>query len=300
MRGVATGRSSSDSLLDGGPRSTDDSSHIEPMIHGDDRPGRRPRPRGCQPAGVIFVIRSLLSSVLIPISLIVVGAACGSDPEPVETIEEEPAPTAPEFKGLVEARSGKPTDPVIRLFWWPAKSDVPVEEVSYTVRVWTQDPSKPGAQEPRIQDATPHKLPCSNQCSLPWNETANESVLWFSVEASIVVPGDDEDERPRELESESGVVLPAVVWLTTPEISNVEPQVASPGDIVTVAGGHFLTAPVSAGALRLGELTIPDEAIEGWNNDQIRFRIPEGATSGPIVVTTPAGPNEGDWNIEVR
>jgi len=67
-----------------------------------------------------------------------------------------------------------------------------------------------------------------------------------------------------------------------PQVGRVFPWVGKIGDIVWIQGFHFGNNP-SQKSLKIGGVTIKEEDVAGWRDDQIQAIIPAGAGQGGIV-----------------
>lgn len=77
-------------------------------------------------------------------------------------------------------------------------------------------------------------------------------------------------------------------FLRTPHLESIDPDQARSGDIV-VLSGRFLGAPEPGNSLNVGGQRITSSYILEWERDRISFRIPEGLSSGDVIVELPQG-----------
>ena len=74
-----------------------------------------------------------------------------------------------------------------------------------------------------------------------------------------------------------------------PEIGRVFPFLGKADDIVFLQGKNFGVNP-SVKSLKFSGLPVPDANIEVWENELIQFRIPKGASSGVVELSTGSHP----------
>jgi len=77
-----------------------------------------------------------------------------------------------------------------------------------------------------------------------------------------------------------------------PSIANISPDLARVGASITIAGNNFGPAP--------GSLTFNGTAAvpTSWNNTQIVTPVPNGATTGPVVVTQAGTSNSVSFTVD--
>ena len=85
-----------------------------------------------------------------------------------------------------------------------------------------------------------------------------------------------------------------------PRISEVEPENAAPGDLLTIKGSNFGVSRLSSDILFSIDRSDPtvtasssEYAWNYWSDNEIRIRIPDGAISGTISVKTSKGDSQG-------
>ncbi|MCE7875544.1 hypothetical protein DYH09_34980 [bacterium CPR1] len=81
-----------------------------------------------------------------------------------------------------------------------------------------------------------------------------------------------------ELELNWNLVPPA----TVPRIAGLSSSSLTPGQVLQVKGSGF--GQPGHGTLTLGGLPVPPDSVVEWKSEQIRFKIPEGARSGNLMV----------------
>ena len=196
----------------------------------------------------------------------------------------EPVPTHPVFAGLTSA-VGDPVDANSVILRWSAATDdvTPPEALVYTLHVLADDPRRgdPG------QDVT---YDVSGLVEFRYSGMPAEDVRWFYVEV------EDEDGEKAGAE----VILPAVKPTVAPTLAAPEPAEATVEATVQVQGAHLLDEPTAEGSATLGGVPIPRENITQWSNNLLTFTVPEGAVSGPIVVTTPFGQATSTAELTIR
>jgi len=187
-----------------------------------------------------------------------------------------------EFKGLSQALSSLQDDvAVITLTWFPAKGE---GDFRYQLRSWQEDPRRPDATAPAIEDVTP-TAPCPRSgCRWVISGSPPDAVRWFSVEARI----EPEVEGGEAIVAGGDVVLPAVIYAGAPTIESISPVTAAPGDEVSVAGEHLLTERMWDDAVKIGETVVPAANIRSWNNIGVSFVVPEGAQTGKVSIRAAA------------
>ncbi|MBQ9538204.1 MAG: IPT/TIG domain-containing protein [Treponema sp.] len=85
-----------------------------------------------------------------------------------------------------------------------------------------------------------------------------------------------------------------------PLITAIEPETASPGDLITIKGSNFGVSRLSSDILfstdRLDSV-VPASLCEYpwnyWRDNEIRVRVPDGAATGVIAVRTAKGDSQG-------
>ncbi|MBU1669536.1 MAG: right-handed parallel beta-helix repeat-containing protein [Actinobacteria bacterium] len=75
-----------------------------------------------------------------------------------------------------------------------------------------------------------------------------------------------------------------------PHIDSLDPTSGSVGTHVTVAGQHFGDGMGSSSVSFNGTEAVQ---YDSWSDGQVVCRVPEGATTGPVTVSTPAGISNG-------
>jgi hypothetical protein len=86
-----------------------------------------------------------------------------------------------------------------------------------------------------------------------------------------------------------GVVV-LIQFQRNPIIESISPRIGSPGDVLVIQGRHFGSA--SGSVFVAGERIIQRNMLE-WSGSRISLRIPEGMTSGLVIVETPQGISNG-------
>jgi hypothetical protein len=78
--------------------------------------------------------------------------------------------------------------------------------------------------------------------------------------------------------------------LKPPVIDLLTPAAGAIGAVVTITGRHFGTSQGSSTVTFNGTTA---SVITKWVNGTIKCTVPSGATTGPVVVTTPVGASPG-------
>lgn len=89
---------------------------------------------------------------------------------------------------------------------------------------------------------------------------------------------------PITVTPQQGQALKSPVFtLNQPVITSLTPESGSPGTLVTVTGANFTGATaVTVNGVPVNQLTVVDDQT-------LTFKVPAGATTGPVQVTTPLG-----------
>jgi len=83
-----------------------------------------------------------------------------------------------------------------------------------------------------------------------------------------------------------------------PLMQSVTPTQGPVGTYVIVRGWNFGDSP-SGSTLKFNGVVVPVTKITNWTDTQINAQVPEGATTGPVVVTTANGPSNADVTFTV-
>ncbi|PSR56570.1 hypothetical protein AHMF7605_25270 [Adhaeribacter arboris] len=164
----------------------------------------------------------------------------------------------------------------VTLSWSPGLDEqTPTAALSYNVYVGTS----PGTQQKVSSQAN---LPGSYRQVATWgNAQLNTSfnlnnlpdgTYYWSVQAI------DQAFAGSAFAPEQGFVIGYL-----PIVNAIAPAAASPGNWVTIKGNYFLNAT----EVRFNGVKASDFGV--LSNEQIRVLVPEGATTGPVMVTTPNG-----------
>ena len=84
-----------------------------------------------------------------------------------------------------------------------------------------------------------------------------------------------------------------VSGVTSPEITDLEPDSGLVGDLVTIIGNHFGDSQNGSTITFNG---VPADVYHVWSDKNIQVEVPEGATTGPVVVTV-GGQDSNDDKI---
>jgi uncharacterized repeat protein (TIGR01451 family) len=124
--------------------------------------------------------------------------------------------------------------------------------------------------------------------------TFNGQTADFSVtspfQIATVVPL-EADTGPLSVSTLSGTAISAGFFLVAPRISWFEPREGPPGTLVSVNGANFL----GASKVEIGTNPVPNFLVLAAT--QIQLLVPDGISSGPIRVTTPAGSSVSAQNF---
>lgn len=227
-------------------------------------------------------------------------AACAGEEEPTPKPGPPDAPAAPSFAGLEEVRNTPDSEATVVLSWRPAEDDhTPAAELHYAIRVWATDPRRGGeGTELSPTDVTEQTVEgaCA-PCTYRYDPPTTNTVWWFAVEVtdrdSVHAPGagaggSGAAGAAQDHSAGADVVLPGARKVDAPAFLPVwsDFNSASVGGKVNLLGSRFLDEPSGEGALKLNGVAVPPESILVWSNQLIELQIPEGATSGPVEVTT--------------
>ena len=96
-----------------------------------------------------------------------------------------------------------------------------------------------------------------------------------------------------DLELYAATLSGAADWTVVPNISSLSPAQAAVGELVTINGSNFGSDS--------GTVTFNGIVASGclWANTSIQCHVPEGTTSGPIVVTTAVGSPSNNFAFTV-
>lgn len=96
------------------------------------------------------------------------------------------------------------------------------------------------------------------------------------------------------------VVLCGIIMLTAcgPYIKDFSPEEGPVGTEVTITGGRFETTPAN-NTVKFGGVTVPASDITSASASQIKAKVPTGAQTGLISVSTSNGSDESDKNFIV-
>jgi uncharacterized repeat protein (TIGR03803 family) len=85
------------------------------------------------------------------------------------------------------------------------------------------------------------------------------------------------------INTSSGALLSKQIFKVTPQITSVTPPSGAVGDTVTLAGTGLIQAvAITVGGVRVTTFTVSSDT-------QVSFRVPTGAKTGKVVLTTPGG-----------
>ncbi|MDC7126121.1 MAG: transglutaminase domain-containing protein, partial [Spirochaetales bacterium] len=87
-------------------------------------------------------------------------------------------------------------------------------------------------------------------------------------------------------------IVNAFNYYKFPEITNIEPAVAYPGDLLIISGTHFGKTRNGAEVRIAGERPVT-KSYKSWSDKTIEVLIPDDATSGMVTVTTRRGKSNG-------
>lgn len=83
-----------------------------------------------------------------------------------------------------------------------------------------------------------------------------------------------------------------------PYISSFTPENGAPGTVVTIKGGRF-TDNKGSTTVRFGPAVVPTSEVLSLTSSTIKVKVPSGAQTGLIYVTTPKGTGESKENFRV-
>ncbi len=193
-------------------------------------------------------------------------------------------PTHPIFDGITSVTNDPQDANSVIVRWGEATDDVtPPEALVATLWVANDHPARgaPGA----LVDYDVSGLREYRYSGLP-----GEEVRWFSV---VVTDADG------EAAGESTIVA-GVRPTVAPVLAEPAPLDAAEGDEVQLRGDHLLDEATVEDALTVGGVVVPLADVVQWSNQLLTFRVPAGAVSGPITVSTPFGTAASTAPLQVR
>lgn len=119
---------------------------------------------------------------------------------------------------------------------------------------------------------------------IAWSETRIRVKLpEGATTGPVVVTAHDEPSNP-------------LAFTVFPQVSSLSPAAGPAGSAFTIYGSHF-GGTAGAGSVRFNGLPAP---IIRWSESQIVAAVPDGAASGPVVVTVNEVPSNADQLFAVR
>ncbi|OGD62126.1 hypothetical protein A2160_00035 [Candidatus Beckwithbacteria bacterium RBG_13_42_9] len=110
--------------------------------------------------------------------------------------------------------------------------------------------------------------------------------LLFGVPATVLLVQQQTQIRSRAYQKPEYMVEPkpsaGPIPVESPQVGRVFPWVGKVGDIVWIQGFHFGNNPAQK-SLKIGGVTIKEENIAGWQDNQIQAIIPVGVVQGGIA-----------------
>lgn len=193
-------------------------------------------------------------------------------------------PTHPLFDGIASVTNDPQDANSVIVRWGEATDDVtPPAELRTTLWVANDHPLRgaPGS----LVDYDVSGLREYRYSGLP-----GEEVRWFQV----VVTDTDGEAAGEEK------VLAGVRPTVAPALAEPVPLEASVGDEVQLRGDHLLDEPTTDESISVGGVLVPLADVVQWSNQLLTFRVPAGAVSGPVTVTTPFGTAASTAPLQVR
>ena len=130
--------------------------------------------------------------------------------------------------------------------------------------------------------------------TVTFNGTTASTTSWDTDEIETSVPsGATTGSVVVTVGSQSSAGVNFTVTIPTPVISRLDPDSGPVDTEVRIHGSNFGS---QTGSVTFNGVTA---SPTHWNHDIIRVRVPEGATDGPVVVTTSAGKSSAGVNFTV-
>jgi len=159
---------------------------------------------------------------------------------------------------------------------------------------------------------------------ISWSDTKIKLVLPANIQDGLVVVGTKDARSKPSLfanEIDIPVPVPEVKLSTKPVVTSLNGQWFNPGELLTIIGNNFgdsrndskvmftidyddkiATADIINSSMYTENMVAASEfenAYEYWSNSEIRVRVPDGASSGVVVVN--AGEEQSEpFKIEIR
>lgn len=144
---------------------------------------------------------------------------------------------------------------------------------------------------------------------ISWSDSCIKLVLPANVQDGLVFVGVKNQKSNAALfanEVDIPVPVKTVVQTTKPEIASISAEQLNVGDLLTISGSKFGEAKnqskvlftidynnviansdyVNISMYTQNMICVPDENFEEWTDSQIKLRVPDGATTGVIVIDT--------------
>ncbi|MBU4441897.1 MAG: IPT/TIG domain-containing protein, partial [Actinobacteria bacterium] len=118
--------------------------------------------------------------------------------------------------------------------------------------------------------------------------SAGKAQSWSRTEIKVKVPGNAASGEV--VVSTEGGISNGVFFSVGPKITSIEPGNGPPGIEVTIKGDN-LKAIQGAGKVEFNGLDAG--TANSWSETEIKIKVPTGATTGDVVVTTTDGPSNG-------
>lgn len=193
-------------------------------------------------------------------------------------------PTHPLFDGVTSVTNDPQDANSVIVRWGEATDDVTSPEALVTT-LWVANDHPLRGAPGSLVDYDVSGLREYRYSGLP-----GEEVRWFQV---VVTDADGESAGEEK-------VLAGVRPTVAPVLAEPVPLEAGVGEEVQLRGDHLLDEPTIDEAVSVGGVIVPLSDVVQWSNQLLTFRVPAGAVSGPVTVTTPFGTASSTVPLQVR
>lgn len=124
--------------------------------------------------------------------------------------------------------------------------------------------------------------------TLTWNRVIAFNLVLFLVlivPISVRLAQQDTENRSSAAEEETVVIPPPNYPAGNPKIDRVSTFFGKTGDTIVVLGTNFGDYQWG-GTVYVGNVEAPKESIVRWSNNVLEVKIPEGARTGQVWITT--------------
>jgi RHS repeat-associated protein len=123
-----------------------------------------------------------------------------------------------------------------------------------------------------------------DRSTVSFNGVASTPTSWGASSIVVPVPA-GAATNGNVMVAVNGVNTNGVAFTVTPAISGLSPNSGDPGSVVTITGTNFGTSQGTGGVTFNGLAA----AVSSWSDRSLTVFVPNGATTGNVVVTTSAG-----------